>query len=175
MQDEYCFPEDLKIWLQSCEDHKNILLDGQVLEKLVSSLEEDISWDEKRIMEFKEAGGVVKEEGGSTVLFLNDETFVKEFERNGDTYYLVSIPAGEYEKVKLLEGVWIGLVDLYSSKGARDDVIAELYSYMGNYDHTEGMERLTNKFIENEKLTADILGMYGYRKEDPEDFLEGSD
>lgn len=123
----------------------------------------------------KKAGGVIKEEDGSTILFLNDETFVKEFEHNGDTRYLVSIPAGEYEKVKLLEGVWIGLVDLYSSKGARDDVIAELYSYMGNYDHTEGMERLTNKFIENEKLTASILGMYGYRKEDPEDFLEGSD
>ena len=82
--------------------------------------------------------------------------------------------AGESEKVKLLEGAWIGLVDLYSSRGARDDVIAELYTCMGNYDHTEGMERLTNKFIENDDLTASILGIYGYRKENPEDFLEES-
>ena len=174
MQDDYCFPEDRKVWLQSSENHKDIRLDGQVLEKVVSSLEEDISWDEKRIKEFKEAGGVVKEDDGSTVLFLNDETFVKEFEHNGDTCYLVSIPADKYENVKLLEGAWIGLVDLYSSKGARDDVIADLYSYMGNYDHTEGMERLTNRFIENEDLTAAVLGIYGYRKEDLENFLEES-
>ena len=174
MQDEYYLPEDIKVWLQSCKDHKTILLDGQVLEKLASSLEEDISWDEQSIKEFEEAGGLVKDDDDSTILFLNDETFVKEFEYNDHTCYLVSIPAGESEKVKLLEGAWIGLVDLYSSRGARDDVIAELYTCMGNYDHTEGMERLTNKFIENDDLTASILGIYGYRKENPEDFLEES-
>ena len=53
-------------------------------------------------------------------------------------------------------------------------MIADLYSYMGNYDHTEGMERLTNRFIENEDLTAAVLGIYGYRKEDLENFLEES-
>lgn len=174
MSEYYHLPEDLKVWLQSSAEHKAIFQDGQVLELTASALEEDLRWDEERLRDFTAAGGVVTTAPAMTVVALQDQAAVTEFTEDGETYYLVNIPAGNEQEIALLEGAWIALVDSYATRGACEDVLSELYANMGNYDHTAGLERLTAKFLTDHRLTAEILGLAVPHEETLDEMLEVS-